>query len=187
MAETVYEFFHSLYSTLPPELVATVAHMDIEDDEDGIEHDADTAAELPAPSPDSITVTTEFGVSEEPTNITIITGGAPPPPAPATEAEVETGTLTLEDLNQNMLDMGSAPLEINTEAPVATNITIQMHTDTDADADETLGDEGEDEDADVDTDDFDAVDFDAESVIIDGLFDEGALTPTTGTTSTTTI
>ncbi|KAF2796200.1 hypothetical protein K505DRAFT_238316 [Melanomma pulvis-pyrius CBS 109.77] len=182
MAETVYEFFNSLYSTLPPDLVATVAHIDIEDDEDGIGHDTITAAELAAPTPDSITVTTEFGVSEEPTNITTITAGTPPPLAPITEAEVGTGTL--EDLNQNILDMGSASQETSTEAPVATMITDQMHTDTDTDADETLGDE--DEDAGVDTDDFDAVDFDAESVIIDGLFDEGTLTPTTETTSTMT-
>lgn len=50
-------------------------------DEDGDgneEMPAELIAELPVPSPDSITVTTEFGVSEEPSNITTITAGPTP-------------------------------------------------------------------------------------------------------------
>lgn len=44
--------------------------------------------ELPVTTPDSITVTTEFGVSEEPSSITVITAG-PPPTTNVLEVEEE--------------------------------------------------------------------------------------------------
>jgi len=169
MLETVFEFFHSLYETLSPELIEAVGYVDAQDE------DTDIATDLAVPSPDSITVTTEFGVSEEPSHTTTITGGLPLASilhgTPTTEAEIP------DTLDQNIL-MVDPPL---LDHHIQTADPVDIHVGSDEEDLEV--DEGDD--ADVDTDDFDAVDFDAESVLIDEFIDDGALTPTTGTGSAT--
>ncbi|KAF2706263.1 hypothetical protein K504DRAFT_459561 [Pleomassaria siparia CBS 279.74] len=183
MAETVYEFFTSLYETLAPELIDAVAYMGIDDNEDESVHGMDAAVELVVSSPDSITVTTEFGVSEEPSNTTTITGGeggtadgtsTQLPPSSIDGIEFEAGTL--EDQNQNMLNMGPALLDSTVPTEVSVAIDVSMETDTH----DLTPDDGDD--ADIDTDDFDATDFDGESMLIDEFIDDGALTPITGST-----
>jgi hypothetical protein len=115
VAASVFEFFTSLYETLPPDLAMdAIALMSIGNSENEQVQDEDggSGSGLLLPSPDSITVTTEFGVSEEQGNVTVITAGPSlyaEPHSPSTVdhepgQEVEMGTF--EDLSQNMLQLG---------------------------------------------------------------------------------
>ena len=141
VAGAAYEFW-----TLMGEIMEELSHVD---------DDLPFASEPPVPSPDSITVTTEFGVSEEPSNITIITGGLPT--TYTTAAAIEE----IEDLA--LADNSTAP-------PVALDFSITLQ------AEDMADDEGEEAALDGD-------DFDAESALIDEFIDDGVLTPTTSTTT----
>jgi hypothetical protein len=141
MAGAVFEFFASLL----PQVMQDMAPP------------SDTNArpdppETLIPSPDSITVTTVFGVHEEPSNVTVISASAPAPSYASYEF-VEHEDEDIEELNEHLenVDMGE----------------------TVADTQDDDGDDG-----DIDTDDFDA-----ESALIDEFIDDGALTPTTGTSN----
>lgn len=125
----------------------------------------DSMLELPVPSPDSITVTTVFGVSEEPNNVTVITAGPGPAPSSAEIEEVSEQEAQQEELIED------AVLPDNTTAPpVALDLSIEVE------AEEMADDEGDDAD-------FNEDDFDAESALIDEFIDDGVLTPTTVTTA----
>lgn len=158
MAGAVFEFFASLI----PEVMAEISELPANLQED----DAETLAEMLVPSPDSITVTTVFGVHEEPSNVTVITASAPPPTVTANEELALQGTL--EDLNENM-----EQLQVAEHTLVA---AVGGHVALDGEHDDIMEDDGDD--ADIDTDDFDA-----ESALIDEFIDNGALTPTTTTTT----
>ncbi|PSN73732.1 hypothetical protein BS50DRAFT_481724 [Corynespora cassiicola Philippines] len=166
MAGAVFEFF----SSLMPMTMEEVSQLPAED-EDGAEF-----IELPVPSPDSITVTTEFGVSEEPNNVTVIT--AVGPPQAAHEGEVEEienlAHVVVEELGMVQMQLPHSLLASVGMMNSSTEIDTEGDTeiDTEDDTDDMLDDDGDD--ADIDTDDFDA-----ESTIIDQFIDDGALTPTT--------
>jgi hypothetical protein len=114
------------------------------------------------PTPDSITVTTVFGVHEEPSNVTVISASGPPPTHVAHE---------LGQPEDAVMDTANEHLE---QVTIAT--TAEEHDDFPVVVDEDLNDDGDD--GDIDTDDFDA-----ESALIDEFIDDGALTPTTTTTA----
>jgi hypothetical protein len=151
------------------------------------------ASELPLASPDSITVTTEFGVVEESGNVTIISASGPSPHHAAfdQDTEEENTVEMTEDVDQDLPELHASlsPLQTSTTISAA-----QVQTTTEDDAEMQLmtdasGDEDEDEDddtndtgeeADIDTDGFDA---DAESAVLEEFLegDEmggGVLTPT---------
>ena len=166
MAGAVFEFF----SSLMPMTMEEVSQLSAED-EDGAEF-----IELPVPSPDSITVTTEFGVSEEPNNVTVITAVGPPPAAHEGEVEeIENlAHVVVEELGMVQMQLPHSLLASVGMMNSSTEIDTEGDTeiDTEDDTDDMLDDDGDD--ADIDTDDFDA-----ESTIIDQFIDDGALTPTT--------
>jgi hypothetical protein len=152
MAGAVFEFFTSLL----PQVMHDIAHPS----------DADARPqplEALIPSPDSITVTTVFGVHEEPSNVTVISA-AGPPPSYATYDFVEHEDEDMEDLNEHLENVAIGAAATNDNG---------MMTDASSQNIEDTGDDG-----DIDTDDFDA-----ESALIDEFMDDGALTPTTETTA----
>ncbi|KAH7384472.1 hypothetical protein BKA66DRAFT_416562 [Pyrenochaeta sp. MPI-SDFR-AT-0127] len=139
-------------------------------------------SDLPFPSPDSITVTTEFGVVAEPANMTTISAAGPSPYHHAYDHsdDEENNVEMTEDLHENMAtlqyDLAHLQLPMHTAA-----MTPQLTPDIEAEhvlEEEDVDDTGEE--ADIDTDDFDA---DAESAIIEEFIDDGlgdgVLTPTT--------
>ncbi|KAF2116153.1 hypothetical protein BDV96DRAFT_491716 [Lophiotrema nucula] len=146
LAEAVYEFWSHLLGEVTDEII------------NGANFDGQL--ELPVPSPDSITVTTEFGVVQEPNHFTVITASGPPASSVYEEDEEEDVD---EDQVEHVehLDM---PL-LTTGPPVI----IVEHPEDMAD------DEGDDLE-------FDEDDMDAEGDLIDEFIDDGALTPTTATT-----
>jgi hypothetical protein len=121
----------------------------------------DLMTELPAPSPDSITVTTEFGVSEEPSNFTVISAGLPPPSSTPEHDDVVPSQDTLDE---------SMVLGHTTPPPIALDFSIEVP------AEDMADDEGDD------VDDLDDEDIIAESALIDEFIDDDALTPTMTTT-----
>lgn len=135
---------------------------------------ADAFAELAIPSPDSITVTTEFGVHEEPNNYTYITAAGPPIATSAgQEMNEQAATVDLDD----MLEHGPA---LSLGHPIDPNIALALSAALQS-VNVVLNDDeidhlGDDDDADDD-------DMDAESALIDEFIDDGALTPTTTTTA----
>jgi len=152
MAGAVYEFFTSLL----PQVMHDIAHPS--------ETDArPQPLEALIPSPDSITVTTVFGVHEEPSNVTVISASGPPP-SYVTYEFVEHEEEDMESLNEHLEDVAIGTTTVNDNGVLA-----------DASS-QTIDDTGDD--ADIDTDDFDA-----ESALIDEFIDDGALTPTTETTA----
>lgn len=201
VAASVFEFFTSLYETLPPDLAMdTVALMSMGGSENGQEEGSGNGL-LPI-SPDSITVTTEFGVSEEQGTATVITAGPsmlaePDSPStvdhePGMEQEVEMGTM--EDLNQNMLQLGigsaipdnsaegqdadpsTAELGIEIpQTPMEAPATVDVVIETD---EETVLD-GQANNANDEADDFGSMDGDAGGVALEESVDEGTNTPTT--------
>jgi hypothetical protein len=145
MAGAVFEFFASLL----PQVMQDMAQP------------SDTNArpdplEALIPSPDSITVTTVFGVHEEPSNVTVISASAPAPSYASYEF-VEHEDEDIEELNEHLenVDMGETATDDEGSQTVA----------------DTQVDDGDD--GDIDTDDFDA-----ESALIDEFIDDGA--PTQG-------
>jgi hypothetical protein len=152
MAGAVFEFFASLL----PQVMQDMGHP----------FDSDARPDLPEtliPSPDSITVTTVFGVHEEPSNVTVISASGPPP-SYATYEFVEQEDEDIEELTEHLEDVAIGATATNNNG-VLVDMGSQNVDDT--------GDDG-----DIDTDDFDA-----ESALIDEFIDDGALTPTTGTTA----
>lgn len=159
LAGAMHEFFAAVYEDdIAPEHLLS----------------ADTRAssfnELPLPSPDAITVTTEFGVMEEPANVTTISIVGPAPfPHAYDHFETEDNNVEMtEDLHEDLqtLQQGLAHMHL----PTGTSLP-PLTTEDD------VNDTGEE--ADIDTDDFDA---DAESAFIEEFIDEGladgVLTPT---------
>lgn len=145
------------------------------------------ATEIPLASPDSITVTTEFGVLEETGNVTIISAMGPSLLHHAfdnTDTEEENNVEMTEDLdNMPELQQDLSPLlqvVHMTAQPQPTALQAEMQ-----DLDDDLTDAGEE--ADIDTDDFE---MDAESAIIEEFMDDdeddengGLLTPTATATT----
>jgi hypothetical protein len=175
LAGAVFEFFKSLYTH------DTVVD---DDDDDGpsITHQENVdlinqntiinATGHQLSSPDSITVTTVFGVHEEPSHVTVISGPStfPHHHAYAFE-EVESSEIDHHD----ELMQGSS-IATSNETDLSAFLAGSLNTpDIDSllgiDTDSNMNDDGDD--ADIDTDDFDA-----ESAVIDEFFDDGGLTPT---------
>jgi hypothetical protein len=135
-------------------------------------------AELPTASPDSITVTTVFGVSEEPSNTTTITGGPPLPTTSPTIPEPHNEDEGVEI--HHIEDITAPPHGIGAGHHHMT--AFDMPFETESDIDEDLAD---DEDEDVDFDD-DMETFDAEGALIEEFIDEGVLGPSTASSTTIT-
>lgn len=138
-------------------------------------------SEMPLASPDSITVTTEFGVLEESGTVTIISANGPSPHHAAydNDTEEENNVEMTEDLHDEMsVEHGSGSGASNSLAPVAsplsTTTALQVNAIDpsiehmqDLSDDDDMNDTGEE--GDVDTDDFDV---DAESAIIEEFLDD---------------
>ncbi|KAJ4371333.1 hypothetical protein N0V83_004550 [Neocucurbitaria cava] len=152
---------------------------------------APSSSDPPIPSPDSITVTTEFGVVEEPANITTVSVAGPSPYHHAYDSHLdeENNVEMTEDLHedlqtlqQNLEHMQLLPAHM-TMTPLLQPTTVlhptmevQAGHNPDEDQDD-VNDTGEE--ADIDTDDVNA---DAESAFIEEFIGEaqadGLLTPT---------
>lgn len=127
-----------------------------------------SGSEFPLASPDSITVTTEFGVVEESGTVTVISASGPSPHHQVfdNDTEEENNVEMTEDLNHDIpeLQISLSPLQLSTHSSVEPEI-------------EHMQDVSDDE-ADVDTDGFDP---DAESAFIEEFINDGGggmLTPT---------
>jgi hypothetical protein len=155
------------------------------------------ASELPLASPDSITVTTEFGVVEESGNVTIISASGPSPHHAAFDQETEEENtvemtedvdLDLPELHASLSPLQTSTTTISAQAQTTTEDDAEMQLMTDAsgdedEADDDMNDTGEE--ASIDTDGFDA---DAESAVLEEFLegDElggGVLTPTATATA----
>jgi hypothetical protein len=161
MAGAVFEFFSSLLPDTPEEFA------DASSPQAGLADSPPLMTEQLIPSPDSITVTTEFGVHEEPSNVTIISAAAPPPAA--VHENYQPNASVMAQLVEHMEQIHVE----NLAAPASSTNNFSIEEDTIEDFIEDDGD-----DADIDTDDFDA-----ESALIDEFINDGALTPTTTTTT----
>jgi hypothetical protein len=150
------------------------------------------ASELPLASPDSITVTTEFGVVEESGNVTIISASGPSPHHAAFDQDTEEENtvemtedvdLDLPELHASLSPLQTSTTTISAQAQTTTEDDAEMQLMTDASGDEDEADDDTNdtsEEADIDTDGFDA---DAESAVLEEFLegDElggGVLTPT---------
>lgn len=175
LAGAVFEFFKSLH-----------AHDDVEDDDGpSITHQENvdltsqsttvTANGNQFPSPDTITVTTVFGVHEEPSHVTVISGPASFPSHHAHASE-ETQASDYDPIAELMHGGHIVTLnEADFDAFLAGGFNApDIDSLLGIDTDSNMNDDGED--GDIDTDDFDA-----ESAVIDEFFDGGGLTPTTTT------
>ncbi|KAF2874480.1 hypothetical protein BDV95DRAFT_487868 [Massariosphaeria phaeospora] len=168
MAGAVYEFFASLMPDAMDEIFQIPPN--------AAGHDLDNLAELPVPSPDSITVTTEFGVSEEPNNLTVVTASGPPPaiaPEPQPSPSPEPAALP----DPPIFAIGHSSFAPQPALPDITTIHTPIVLDLSdlsilTDAEDMMEDDDDGDDADIDTDDFDAQ---------SQFFDDGVLTPTTST------
>ena len=175
LAGAVFEFFKSLYSDdSHDDDGPSITHQEIVD---LVHQNALSATPHHVPSSDSITVTTVFGVHEEPSNVTIISGPTAAMQHQSYSAEIEDvyGTDHIEQMLQED-DYTFSESDIDALLAggiVAPNVGAHMDLDTDS----AMNDEGED--ADIDTDDFDA-----ESAVIDEFIDDGGLTPTATTLAT---
>jgi hypothetical protein len=151
---------------------------------------ASTIHELPIPSPDSITVTTEFGVMEEPANMTTISASGPSAYHAAYDhsSDEENNVEMTEDVNQDVeaLQQGLAQMHLTPVPGMSAHI---LHLPVDVEP-EHVHDDNEEEgqpeevndtgaEADIDTDDLDAG---TESTFVDESGDDtlggGILTPT---------
>jgi hypothetical protein len=177
LAGAMFEFFTTVYdeSTVNPTMDGSSA---------SFTHD------LPIPSPDSITVTTEFGVMEEPANLTTISASGPSPYHVAYDHsdDEENNVEMTEDVNEDVeaLQQGLAQMHLTPVPGMSAHI---LHLPVEVEP-EHVHDENEDEEsdgvndtgaeADIDTDDLDAG---AESTFVDESGDDtlggGILTPTT--------
>jgi hypothetical protein len=141
LAGAMNEFFTALYED---DMLAGY-----DDLVSGLDHMLTNAA-----SPDSITVTTEFGVVEETGNMTIISASGPSPHHHAfdnTDTDEENNVEMTEDLHDDMHglhhDLPPAYLPPHTLASSLATLNMEV-----GHVEETLNDTGEE--ADVDTDDF---------------------------------
>ncbi|KAF2642625.1 hypothetical protein P280DRAFT_516396 [Massarina eburnea CBS 473.64] len=140
MAGQLNEFF----AFLLPQIEGDIAQLSIS--EQGNEADAvpelPELGDTPEPSPDSITVTTVFGVHEEPSDITAITASGPAHTATVSEGGSSAGS----------------------EAAL-----VEMIDDLEAVGDSENAQHDDGDDADVDTDDFDAESALIDEFIDDGV------------------
>jgi len=153
LAGAVFEFFKYLYDDIDDRTSTTIIHHE----------NIDIPIENAQPSvltPDSITVTTVFGVQEEPSNVTIISG---PSTVPALSPVPVPADLVLENHD---------PVQAQSSGHTSHDLAAQQDLLMDIHTDHFMSDTGDD--ADIDTDDVDA-----ESAVIDEFIDEGVLTPTT--------
>ncbi|KAF2130568.1 hypothetical protein P153DRAFT_288937 [Dothidotthia symphoricarpi CBS 119687] len=150
--------------------------------------------ELPLSSPDSITVTTEFGVLEETGNVTIISAAGLPPSyhdnddndeEEEEQEEEESNAEMIEDLHDDMHAMTLEQHMALVHLSMQTSTTVITQHPPPAPQHEDTNDTGEE--ADVDTDEVDA---DAESAFIEEFMAEDpdeaddTLTPTPTPTTT---
>ena len=143
---------------------------------------ASSFSELPFPSPDSITVTTEFGVMEEPANVTTVSAAGPSPFHHTYDHsdEEENNVEMTEDLN-NDLEQAHENAE---ESPVQTSAdTTVSQSPVEVENDHEQNDEHHEEVGEMvvlDAEDFDA---DVENAFIEEfigvLHADGIATPTT--------
>jgi hypothetical protein len=157
----MYEFFAGVY------------------DESPFTYNADHH-DLPIPSPDSITVTTEFAVIQEPANITTVSTSGPSPFYSAYDPFEDDNEVEMtEHLHEDVEEMQQALVHMH--IPPSTHVQgmfahildlpveVEPEHVVDDEDDEQVNDTGEE--ADIDTDDLDAG--------IESAFDDGAITPTT--------
>ena len=183
-----------------------VALMSMGSSENGQEEDG-SGNELLLPSPDSITVTTEFGVSEEQGNLTVISAGPSmhaEPDSPSTVDHEPGLEQEMEDLSQNMLQLGiesaipnnsaegqdadQSTVELSIEIPqtpleVPDTVDVIIETDEETVVDDEVDDANDE--TDDETDDFGSMDGDAGGVPLEESVDEGINTPTTPVISAT--
>jgi hypothetical protein len=129
-----------------------------------------SGSDFPLASPDSITVTTEFGVVEESGTVTIISASGPSPHHQLfdNDTEEENNVEMTEDLNDDLPELQGSLAQL--QLPTVTEVSVEHMQDV---SDDEAGEE-----ADIDTDGFDADAF------IDEFMDDGeALTPTASTTA----
>jgi hypothetical protein len=184
LAGAMNEFFAALYVD-----DLTAGYDDLVSGEAGLT--ASSTNDLPLASPDSITVTTEFGVLEETGNVTIISAMGPSPHHHAfdnTDTEEENNVEMTEDLNDDLPELQqdlSALVQVVDVASQPQPQPMALQADM-QDLEVDLTDAGEE--ADIDTDDFE---MDAESAIIEEFMDDdededehgGLLTPTATVTT----
>jgi len=193
LAGAMYEFFAGVYDDDA-----------IMDDTTTVDGPSDSLTpDLPIPSPDSITVTTEFGVHAEPANLTTVTSSGPSSFHTAydhSEDDDNNVEMTehlqenIETLHQELAYMHLSP-NMHVHGMSAYGLHLPVNT-----ASEQVQDEGEEEEeeeeeeaehvhdtgeeADVDTDSFDAG---AETTFVDEFGDDlvggSILTPTTTITA----
>jgi hypothetical protein len=140
-----------------------------------------TGHEFPLASPDSITVTTEFGVVEESGTVTVISASGPSPHHQVfdnendNDTEDESNVEMTEDLHHDMPE-----LQASLSALVQQQNTQELEVGTMQDV--------SDDEADVDTDGFEAdADADAESAFIEEFLDDENENEMSGTGLTPTV
>ncbi|KAF2036537.1 hypothetical protein EK21DRAFT_105855 [Setomelanomma holmii] len=198
LAGAMNEFFNALYVT---DMIDGFDNRMSETDAAGSRSGGGigSGSDFPLASPDSITVTTEFGVVEESGNVTIISAAGPSPHHTAFDnaheseiggdAEDENNVEMTEDVDVQGVDLPElqaslSPLEVDVQ------VEVDVSVETMQDVSDNEGVEG-----DVDTDlDLDVEgDADAESAVLDEFIDDDTdgngdgdgdvLTPTTTTTA----
>lgn len=167
LAGAVFEFFKSLYSDDPHNDGPSITHQEIVD---LVHQNSLTAVTNQAPSPDSITVTTVFGVHEEPSSVTVISGPAANMQHQAYSAEM-VEAYEPDHIEELLEGDEYAFNESDLDGIIAGSSALDIGAHLDMDTDSIMNDDGED--ADMDTDDFDA-----ESAVIDQFIEDGGLTPT---------
>lgn len=140
-----------------------------------------SGSEFPLASPDSITVTTEFGVVEESGTVTIISASGPSPHHQVfdNDTEDENNVEMTEDLNDDLPELQLSLAQLHLPTNAMSSVEHMQDASDDDDDDDEAGDE-----ADIDTDGFDA---DAESAFIEEFIDDddgAVLTPTATATAT---
>ena len=166
LAGAMYEFFAGVYDDSPTMHNASQADRH----------------ELPIPSPDSITVTTEFGVIQEPANIITVTASGPSPFHSAyDQSDDENNVEMTEHLYEDIGELQQSLNNMHMLIPPSTHVQgmfahildlpveVEPEHVHDEEDDIEVSDTGEE--ADIDTDDLDTG---AESVGEDGV-----LTPIT--------
>ncbi|KAH4858550.1 hypothetical protein HBH75_050590 [Parastagonospora nodorum] len=123
LAGAMNEFFSALY------VQDMVAGFDNRVSDSNFLEPNPSGSEFPLASPDSITVTTEFGVVEESGTITIISASGPSPHHQAfdNDTEDENNVEMTEDLNNDMpeLQISLSPLQL---APHTTTVEPEVET-----------------------------------------------------------
>jgi hypothetical protein len=189
LAGVMYEFFTGVYDE------STVFN----DTSTDHRPSASSIHELPFPSPDSITVTTEFGVIAEPANITTVSAAGPSPYHHAYDQsdDEENNVEMTENLDEeegiDILQQGMAQMQLPTNTHVHGMSAHILHVPVDVEPEHVQDDSPEDdhvndtgEEADIDTDGFEVNETDVEA---DALNDQlvnaaiGTMAPTTTTTA----